>query len=424
MQRRTTVRRVGWPIGALVLALGCGLPLAVASAKQGGSASEGHDASGHQQSGDQRSGDKHAEDGTSGERRSVTLNAQQRSHLDLDTVEARAGQADSIVRAPVELLLDPDRRHRVGPLIRAKVERVPVDLGDEVEPGDTLAVLNSVELGQAKSRYLAARARYSTAQQAYRREQRLAEQQISSEAEVLEARAEARSAQAELDAARTALELYGVKSKEIDTLDEAAAGSLARIELTAPAAGTVEHRDVSPGETLSDSDTPFTLVDTSRLWAMLDVQAERVAQVTIDDRVEIAIDGVGEPVTGSVSWISRAADSTDRRVRVRVILDNADGRLRPGLFGDGRIFTARNDKSETVLVPLDAVQRLGEGKIVFVPGDHEGEYRAQHVETGRSGRRFIEIRDGLSAGTSIVASGAFDLKAALTASGRSAAHGH
>jgi cobalt-zinc-cadmium efflux system membrane fusion protein len=109
---------------------------------------------------------------------------------------------------------------------------------------------------------------------------------------------------------------------------------------------------------------------------------------------------------------------------VRAILDNSGGRLRPGLFGDGRIFTAGKNQTGTVLVPLDAVQRLGEGKIVFVPGEHEGEYRARRVETAESGDRFVEIRNGLSPGTPVVARGAFDLKAALTAGGRSAAHGH
>jgi multidrug efflux pump subunit AcrA (membrane-fusion protein) len=85
-----------------------------------------------------------------------------------------------------------------------------------------------------------------------------------------------------------------------------------------------------------------------------------------------------------------------------------------------------DEASEKVpLVPVDAVQTLGERQVVFVPGDTEGAFRPQPVELGSEAGGQVEIRKGLAPGAKVVIAGAFDLKAALAARrGGGAAHHH
>ena len=72
----------------------------------------------------------------------------------------------------------------------------------------------------------------------------------------------------------------------------------------------------------------------------------------------------------------------------------------------------------------DAVQTIDDESVVFVPGNEGGAYKAVPVTLGKEANDWIEIKSGISANTEVVSVGAFDLMSAITASGRSAAHGH
>ena len=353
--------------------------------------------------------------------REVHLSPEQRGLLQVDVGEAPRGHADAMISAPAVVRFDPDRMARIGPRLEAKVVRVPVDLGDTVQSGDLLAVLDSVDLGQARARYLTANALLETAQADFEREQRLAEQQISSQEELLEARARLHEAEAEQRAAMEALRLFGLRQDEIATTgrDEV----LSRLTLTATMDGTVQRRDLSPGQTLGPAATPIHIVDSDRMWLMIDAFEGSLDRIAVGQPVEFtsrALDGKRFP--GRIDWMSRQLDEQSRTVTLRAVLDNPDGSLRAGLFGTARIQTGDGDGPPRV--PVDAVQRLGEEDVVFMPAEEDHAFRAVPVSLGHEGNGWVEVTAGIEAGDPVVFEGAFDLMSALTASSRSAEHGH
>jgi cobalt-zinc-cadmium efflux system membrane fusion protein len=113
-----------------------------------------------------------------------------------------------------------------------------------------------------------------------------------------------------------------------------------------------------------------------------------------------------EQFKGVVDYVGAIMDEATRTVKVRVVVDNKRGLLRPGMFAELTIDLGRG---EALLVPAKAVVRDEERQFVFVRlGERRFLRRDVQVGAMRSGR--IEILDGLRSGEEIVVTGAFLLK--------------
>lgn len=390
-------------------------------------AQESHEEAGHDESAettDSHEGETHTEaEAEGGESGHVELTRSQLERLDIRLDEVRSGSAGDLVSAPATVEYNADLVARVGPRLDAKVVEVVADLGDRVAAGDPLAVLDSVALGKAKARHLTTKAKVDTERANFNRQQELNKKQIVSEAELLEARAQLAEARAEHDAADEELRLYGMTPEQIDAVRPDTEEPLSRYVLRSPLEGTVQHRDVVPGETVGASETPFLVVNTESMWLMIQVAESDLAGLQSGQQVDLRLRSFPDAVfTGELNWISTQLDEQTRSARVRAVIQNVDGTLRDGMFGTASIQVESG--SPVALVPTDAVQRLEQGEVVFVLGEKDGEFRAVPVKTGAENAGYVEIIEGLEPGATVVVAGAFDLMSALTAATRSAAHGH
>ncbi len=131
--------------------------------------------------------------------------------------------------------------------------------------------------------------------------------------------------------------------------------------------------------------------------------------------------GVGIPYAeGTIAYVAPVVDEKTRTAQARVVLSNADGRLRPGLFVNAEISVGQEVAS--VVIPKSAVQRMGEKSVVFL--DTTEGFKPAPVSLGRSNELLIEIVSGLAAGQRYVTHGAFELKAKIVTSGLGAHAGH
>ncbi|MFQ5549617.1 MAG: efflux RND transporter periplasmic adaptor subunit [Gemmatimonadales bacterium] len=353
----------------------------------------------------------------------VEITEEQARELGVRVAQLSAGSAASVVERPATLTLDPDRVAYVGPRIEAKVERVLRDLGDSVVPGQALAIMSSVQLGEAKARHLALKARLATARATLERERQLNEERISSDAELLEAQAAFQEAQADVDVIHETLRLYGLSIDEIEAIEPDAQEPLSFFRLTSPVAGIVQRRDLSPGMTVGPEDVPIHIVRPDHLWVLIDAYESDLPLLETGQRVSLALRSVPNQLFEAVTdWISYALEPETRTIRVRAILDNSSGLLRAGMFGTASIHTA-NTSTHAVL-PVDAVQTLDGQQVVFIPTPESGGFQAVAVRVGNEGGGFLEIIDGLAPGDYAVVAGAFELMSAATAGSRSADHGH
>ena len=386
--------------------------------------------------------DKHTEEGEShspGPAHKIHLTEAQRDRLDLQVAEVEAGSAEGTLEMPATVHFDQDRVAKIGPRLRTKVVRVTKDLGTRVAKGETVAVMDSVALGKAKARYLTAQAAFATARADYQRQQTLREKQISSEAELLDAQGRFREARARRDAVVEELRLYGLSQKQIRDIEAGTDRPLSRYRLTSPLAGVVQKRELTPGQTVGPEETPIHVVDTAKVWVMLEGYERHLPVLRTGQPVRFRSRALNDRTfTGKVDWVSRALDAQTRTVRVRAVVKNTGDLLRAGMFGKATVTTSADGK--VAMVPVDAVQTIEGRPMVFVPGAPEGgarasrdpsrvsrkagHFRALPVTLGQEAESRVEVLKGLKPGDGLVVRGAFDLKSALTASGRSAAHSH
>ena len=399
----------------------------------------------------EHAGEQHAEGGHEGEgghseggaMQEVHLTADQRGRLNVETSTLSGGSASSGLKRPAALKFNPDQVARIGPRVDAKVERVLVDLGERVERGEAVAVMNSMKLGEAKSDYLTARAHLETVRAEYEREKKLRKEGISSEAELLKAKSEFQEAKSQAASAAETLRLYGLSSSQIQNLSSDSGRPASQFVLRSPISGRVEKRDASPGQSVSASETPIHVADASTMWAMIDAYERDLPVLEEGQDVTLTVRGrPGQRFRGQIDFISAQLDKESRTVKARAVIDNKNHQLRAGMFGTAQIEAGGNwsssDSAATAaladsatatgryaMIPTGAVQQVGGEQVVFVPGEEEGAYRVQPVQTGAETEDgMVTITSGLVPGDAAVTQGAFDLKSALTASGRSAAHSH
>ncbi|MCP3466023.1 divalent metal ion exporter adaptor subunit IhpB [Bradyrhizobium sp. CCGUVB23] len=186
--------------------------------------------------------------------------------------------------------------------------------------------------------------------------------------------------------------------------------SLTAYDLKAPIGGTIIDRQISLGEYASEQKPAFVVADLSTIWVDLSIYRQDIKRVRLGDEVLIdPDDGRGE-IRGAISYLAPVGVSETQTALARVVLENADGRLRPGLFVTARLILAA--RNVAVAVRASAIQTLENRTIVFVREDGD-KIEARPVELGESDPRYVEIKAGLSAGERYVAENSFVVKAEM-----------
>lgn len=314
----------------------------------------------------------------------------------------------------------------VGPRSEGRVAEVKADLGARLQAGQTVAIIDSVELGRARASYLGARADLEVAQAALDREEALLKEKITSQAEVLGARAAFERARARTSAAAETLRVLGLGAREIESLDFGS-GTPGRVALRAPFAGTLVERHLQRGEFVSPEDTLFTVADLSSLWIWIDVYERDLSRVHKGDEARVTVEAWPDRSwTGIVTYLRDAVDPDSRTVRARIEVGNPDGALRPEMFASVQLLDPHHDdatEADVLAVPDAALQRGGEGNVLFVQ-TAPGTYEQRPIQIGHRSGGFAEVLSGLEAGEQVVVAGSFLLKTEASRESLGGGHTH
>ncbi len=342
--------------------------------------------------------------------------------IELATAEVAAlGETLSL---PAEVRFDPDRIANVASPVGGVIRQLDVTEGDVVEAGQTLAVLSSRELADLKAEFLTAQSTEDLVRIELGRSEELSARNISSQAQLQTARAELASAAAAREAAETKLHALGLDHDVLDVMLDAEDGSLSLFPLVAPIAGQVVRRAATLGQNVETGggamEPMFVIADASTVWVDVAVFKNDLARIVLGAGVALTDDRGAPLADGVVSYIAPVIDETSRTATARVVIDNADGRLRPGQFVAARIEV--DDSVAGVRVPEAAVQTVEGRDAVFVPVAEGFETRA--IVVGRRAGGHVEIASGLEPGERYVAVGAFTLRAELETSAFGDGHAH
>ena len=325
---------------------------------------------------------------------------------------AKAGPASIAITSELlgEVTLNEDRLAHVVPPIAGIARSVVARTGDRVAAGQLLAVLSSQTLAQQRSALLSARKRRDLARTVVAREQQLWDAQISAEQDLIQARNGVQEADIEVAGLEQQLSALGISSADT--------GDLASFELRAPFSGTIIERHISQGEAVGGDASAFVIADLSTVWIAATVSSRDLASVRAGLIASVRSGAKDEPVTGTVEYVSPIISEDNRTAAARIVLDNADGRWRPGLPVQITIVSERLDVP--LAVEREALQTFRDWTVVF--GRYGDAFEARPVALGRGDATTVEILEGLLPGESYAATNGFLIKADIEKSG--ASHDH
>lgn len=309
------------------------------------------------------------------------------------------------------------------------VWRVDKHLGDHVKKGDVLALIESADVGRAKSDFL----QYKVLLDIKKKVRAQLKSDVVPELKIWEAEAALQDARIKLlNAQQTLINLgfpvriedmtgneeqlsekvrfLGLPASLVKTLDKDITSSNL-IPLVTPFNGVIVGRDIVTGEVVGTTQPQFTIADISHMWVLLDVRMEDTADLAIGQEITFRPEGMSsEAAHGKVSWISTEVDEKTRTVRVRAEIENSFGRFRAHTFGTGQILV--RSIPNAVVVPDDAIQADEKCRMVFVrQGD--AQFVTRLIQLGIRQDGFTQILSGVAPGEEVATIGSHALKSQI-----------
>jgi Cu(I)/Ag(I) efflux system membrane fusion protein len=223
--------------------------------------------------------------------------------------------------------------------------------------------------------------------------------------DVAAASADARNSASDLlMSARRRLAYWDIPDSEIAEIERS--GEIHKtLTLRASASGYVLEKNVLAGQKIMGGDALYKVADLSTVWMEGEVFEQDLASVRVGQTVHADLEALpGEQRTGRISYIYPTLNPDTRTARIRVVMPNADLRLKPGMYATIRI--AGTERANVLTVPRSAVLSTGERSIVFVR-ERNGQLAPREVMLGASNDARIEVLRGIVAGETVVASATF-----------------
>jgi len=310
------------------------------------------------------------------------------------TAKSQMRPLPTLVTANGTVSPDVNRTIHVTSLGGGRVVDLKVKLGENVTKGQTLLVISSPDLAGALSDYQKAKVDEVLAHKALDRAQILFDRGAIAAKDLETAQDAEDKAKVDVETADHHVRILGADPAHPSPL----------IDLKAPVSGTIVEQNVAGFEGIKSLDnTPslFTIADLAQVWVVCDVFENDLGEVHRDDTAEIHLNAFPDRVfKGRVADISRVLDPNTRSAKVRIVLGNADGALRPGMFA---VATFRSRKlTDRVVVPATAIMRLHDKDWVFRK-EAPNRFRKVAVQAdGLAPDGMQEIRDGVKPGEELV----------------------
>lgn len=307
----------------------------------------------------------------------ITIDAKRRQMIGVKTGTAEVRALSKTIRAVGEVAFDERRVSNVTLKFDAWIGDLKADfVGTHVDKGQTLFSVYSPELLSAQQEYLESR-------------RRLADRGPDDSL---------------VAAARRRLMLWDISPAQVRAL-ERRGEPLEYLPITAPASGTVVEKMINEGSAMKRGDMLLRIADLSTVWIDAEVYEADLPLIKPGMSATVSLPyQAGAAFEATVDYIYPYLTGGTRTARVRLVLDNPDGVLKPDMFAEVRLNV---DLGRRLVVPSEAVLIAGESRVVFKDLGDEGKLKPVRVKTGQRVGDWVEITAGLSPGDTVVTSGNF-----------------
>lgn len=325
---------------------------------------------------------------------SVALGADAIRATGIGTLPVVSGELSHEIRAVGAIQADETKLVHVAARVPGRVERLHANYtGEAVRRGAPLYDLYSPELVATQREYLLA----------LENRQRLAGAGADASA----------GAESLLSAARDRMRLWGITESQIRELEKTRRPDLA-LSFPSPISGTVLQKNVIAGQYVQEGTDLYLLADLSEVWLVAQAYESDLASLRVGQPAGTTVNAYpGRSFAGRIAFIEPVLDPQTRTARVRIVLPNPRGELKPGMFADARLQIPLGHR---LSVPRSAVIDTGTRQVVYVE-TAPGTFAARDVKVGSTAKDRVEILEGLSEGEKVVSAANFFLDSQAQLSG-------
>ncbi len=271
------------------------------------------------------------------------------------------------------------------------VEKISFESGQQVRAGDVLVLL---DMKQERAQLAAAEAQLELTRLSLDRQKRLVETEIGSQADLDTAEANFKAADAKVGELRATIE---------------------RKTIRAPFTGVLGIREVNLGQYLQSGSPVVPLQALQPIYVNFSVPQQEIARLRVGGEAKVTSNEKGVSASGKINAIDSVVDPATRNVAAQATLQNADGKLRPGMFVETNVvFGSVNN---VITIPASSINHAPYGDSVFVVSelkDPQGQtyrgVRQQFVKVGAGRGDQVAVLSGLKPGEEVVTSGVFKLR--------------
>ena len=309
--------------------------------------------------------------------------------------------------------------YRIGPTAAGRVQQVLVDVGDSVQAGQTLAIMDAVDLdariqaaGLAAERATAsiasasaqskeAAARLNLAQHEAQRQRELAAKALVSQSSSDARQQDLAVAKAAVEASHAALDVAKKEQQRLQAEQQALRQQQANLTLTAPVAGMITSRDAEPGTTLVAGQAVLTLADPQSYWVKARIDQRQAHGLQVGQAASITLRSAPQQaLPGKLVRIEPLSDSVTEERIVGIAFTPVPAALSTGELAEVTLQTAQ--KADALVIPNAAIQQqTGQSGVWKLTPDNSLQFTP--VQTGiQSLDGQVEILSGLQADDTIV----------------------
>lgn len=306
-----------------------------------------------------------------GTKKAITISPETIQNIGVKTEKAVVARFGNNIRSYGLVTENVRIQHDISSRIDGWVEELNVTaVGDEVKKGELLFTLYSPDLVSAQQDYIAA---------------------ISS------------GSKARTASTGRRLKSLGVQNRALEVIKEKRQ-KLQNIPFYSEVDGIVSKLNIRKGSYVKSGMQLAVIQDYSSIWINVSVAEKDLSFLTKGMNAKVTFPNLSnEERVALIDYIYPTIDDASRTGQVRLILDNIDGKLRPGSYTDVNFETTAIKR---LSIPSEAILKSSEGDYVVVDlGD--GRFQSRMVEVGVNNKGRIHIMSGLNEGESIVVSSQF-----------------
>ena len=268
--------------------------------------------------------------------------------------------------------------------------------GEYVKKGEVIVKLSDAQTEadflQAKANYVSATSNYNIARNNYQKFKTLYDKQLISYLEFSNYQASYTSAQGNLEVAKAAY--------------MNAQNSYSKLVAKADISGIVGNLFIKEGNDIAAKEVLFTILNDKQMQSYVGITPEAISKVKIGDEINVRIDALAKEYKAKITELNPIADSTTKNFKVKLALDNPDGEIKDGMFGNVII-----PVGESSVLSIEDEAIVTRDLVNYVFKYEDGKAKQVEVTVGATNLPYTEISSPeIKEGDKIIVKGLFGLQ--------------